>query len=73
MTCEEIAVVEAYYRQHQAELDEQDRGIRERAAQRTNPPEMEEILRRGGEKMAALRDIFAKKKTPERNGDHASG
>jgi len=55
---EEIDVVERYYRAHQAELDEEDRQIRERNAQRKNPPEVEEILRRGGEKMAALREEF---------------
>ena len=74
LTCEEITVVETYYRQHQAELDEQDRRIRERSAQRQNPPEAEEILRRGGEKLAALQGEFAKKKQrAERNGDQASG
>src|SRR6267378_5670040 len=71
---EEIAVVENYYRQHQEELDEQDRHIRARAGQRQNSPEVEEILRRGGEKMAALRAEFAKKKQLlERNGDHTAG
>jgi uncharacterized protein (DUF433 family) len=74
LTLEEIAVVADYYRQHRAELDEQDRRIRERAAQRRNPPEVEEILRRGSEKMAALREEFARRKREsERNGDHAAG
>ena len=74
LTHEEIAVVESFYRQHQKELDEEDRIIRERIAQRRNPPDMEEVLRRGGEKMAALREEFKKKKQPqERNGDQASG
>jgi uncharacterized protein (DUF433 family) len=40
---EEIAVVEHYYREHQEELDEQDRLIRERSAQRKNPPWVEKI------------------------------
>jgi uncharacterized protein (DUF433 family) len=74
LSADEIAVVEAYYRAHQAELDEQDRHIRAQSAQRVNPPEIEEILRRGGEKMAALKEKFARKKqAAERNGDHASG
>ena len=72
LTPEEIAVVEHYYREHQVELDEEDRRIRERSAQRKNPPEVEEILRRGGEKMAALREEFQRRKQ-ERNGDHAAG
>lgn len=72
LSCEEIAVVETYYRDHKADLDEQDRQIRERRAQRKNPPEIEALLQRGGEKMAALRDEFAKKKQPGPNGDHTS-
>src|SRR5260221_5882056 len=34
LTVEEIAVVEHYYRKHQAELDEEDRLIRERTEER---------------------------------------
>src|SRR6185436_14503111 len=41
---EEIAVVERYYREHQEELDEQDRRIRERSEQRKNPAWVEKIL-----------------------------
>jgi uncharacterized protein (DUF433 family) len=55
---EEIEVVEAYYRTHQAVLDEEDRQIRARQASRRNPAHVEEVLRRGGEKMAALRQEF---------------
>jgi hypothetical protein len=74
LTREEIAVVERYYREHRQELDEQDRRIRERSAQRKNPPEVEVILRRGTEKMAALREAFQRKKEQtERNGDCPSG
>ena len=73
LSLEEIAVVERYYREHQAELDEEDRLIRERIAQRQNPPEIDEKLRRAGEKMAALREEFKKKRDlQERNGAHAS-
>jgi uncharacterized protein (DUF433 family) len=56
---EEIAVVAEYYRQHQVELDEQDQRIRARSAGRKNPPHVDEILRRGGEKMASLKARFA--------------
>ncbi|MBI1832607.1 MAG: DUF433 domain-containing protein [Planctomycetes bacterium] len=74
LTVEEIGAAEAYYRLHQPELDEQDCRIRRRSAERTNPPEAEEMLKRGGKKMAALQDEFAKKKRQaEQNGDHASG
>ena len=43
LTHEEIAVVKRYYLEHQAELDEQDRRIRERTAQRKNPEWVEHI------------------------------
>ena len=72
LSCDEVAVVEAYYREHKEELDEEDRRIRERRAQRRNPPEIEAVLQRGGEKMAALREEFARRKQPEPNGDHTS-
>lgn len=58
---EEIAMVEQYYRDHQVEMDEEDRRIRDRNARRQTPPEIEEVLRRGGEKMAALREEFKKR------------
>src|SRR5271163_3748543 len=44
LTAEEIAVVERYYREHQEELDKEDRLIRERSAQRKNPPWVEKLL-----------------------------
>ena len=40
---EEIAVVERYYQEHKDELDEEDRQIRERSAQRKNPEWVEKI------------------------------
>ena len=52
----------------------QDRRIREKSSTRTTPPEIEEILRRGGEKMATLKEVFAKTKSPsERSDDKAAG
>jgi uncharacterized protein (DUF433 family) len=44
LSAEEIAVVERYYREHQAELDEEDRQIRECNAQNANPAWVEQIL-----------------------------
>src|SRR5438876_4928826 len=44
---EEISVVERFYRENQAQIDEKDRRIRERSASRKNTPELEEIRRRG--------------------------
>jgi uncharacterized protein (DUF433 family) len=71
LTIDEIAVVEEYYRTHKQELDEEDRLIREQTTHRKNPPEIDEILRKGGEKMATLRDEFQRRKQ-ERNGDQPS-
>ena len=73
LTLEELQVVKRYVDDHYQEVMEQDRRIRERNANRRNPPGIEEILRRGGEKMAALREELKKKKSQERNGDNASG
>jgi hypothetical protein len=44
LTREEIDVVERYYREHQLELDEQDRLIRERSANRKNPEWVQKVL-----------------------------
>jgi hypothetical protein len=44
LTAEEIAVVERYYREHQQELDEEDRQMRERSATRKNPEWVEKVL-----------------------------
>lgn len=41
---EEIAVVEHYYRAHQAELDEEERLIQKRSGQNKNPPHVQKIL-----------------------------
>jgi uncharacterized protein (DUF433 family) len=72
VTLEEIQVVERYVQENYDAVMEQDRRIRERTANRKNSPEIEEILRRGGEKMAALREEVKKRKLQELNGDHAS-
>jgi hypothetical protein len=44
LSAEEIAVVERYYREHQQELDEEDRSIRERSTQKKNPAWLEMLL-----------------------------
>jgi uncharacterized protein (DUF433 family) len=63
LSAEEIAVVARYYREHQQELDEEDRAIRERNAQRKNPPEIEAILQSGKAKMQALGEQFVRQQT----------
>src|SRR5262245_5039181 len=73
LTVEEIQVVEGYVRENYNAVMEQDRRIRERNARRKNPPEVDAILQRGGEKMAKLREEFRQKnQAQERNGDPAS-
>jgi uncharacterized protein (DUF433 family) len=67
---DELLVVERFVQDHYEEIMEQDRRIRERNAGRKNPPEIEEILRRGGERMAALREQFKNRQfRQERSGD----
>ncbi|HVC94748.1 MAG TPA: DUF433 domain-containing protein [Pirellulales bacterium] len=74
LSVDEIQAVEQYVQENYEAVMNQDRLIRERNAQRRNAPHIDEILRRGGEKMAALRDELKKKKrSQERNGDRASG
>ena len=71
LTIAELHVVERYIRENFEAVMEQDRRIRERNTIRKNAPEIDAILQRGGEKMAALRTEFEKKKRAEKNGDHA--
>jgi uncharacterized protein (DUF433 family) len=73
LTVAEIAVVKEFFAENYDTIMEQDRRIRERTAHRQNPPEIEAILRRGGEKMNELRQQFQKTKLPERNGDNLAG
>jgi len=69
---EEIAVVRSYYAEHKAELDEQDRSIRERTAERQrqqhNSPALAAIGHLGARKLVALREKFARRNL---NGGHS--
>src|SRR5437773_1481803 len=66
LTVEEIKVVEHYYREHQAELDEEDRLIRARNAQRKNPEWVERIIAEGRAERMALLERLRQQKA---NGD----
>lgn len=55
LTTKEIEVVEEYVSAHREEVTEQDRRIRDRNAKRQTSPKLDEISRRGAEKMAAVR------------------
>jgi uncharacterized protein (DUF433 family) len=58
LTSAEIDVVERYYREHKNELDEEDRRIRERSAQRKNPEWVEQIAAESrAARQARLRDL----------------
>lgn len=66
LTHEEIAIVERYYREHQAELDDEDRQIRERNAQRKNPPWVEKIAAEGrAQRLAMLEKLRQEKANGE--------
>ena len=71
LTSEDIQVIQQYVRDNYEAVMEQDRRIRERSAQRTNSPEIEEIRQRGHAKAVALMEQFARSKTREKNGDHS--
>ena len=66
LTVEEIAVVDRYYREHQAELDEEDRQIRERNDKRKNPEWVEKIIADGRAERMALLERLRQQKA---NGD----
>jgi uncharacterized protein (DUF433 family) len=69
LSIEEIQLVEAYIRQHSAEVMEQDRRIRERAAARRGTDE--EIEKERAQRQARLAKYRQeiKHKRRERNGD----
>jgi uncharacterized protein (DUF433 family) len=73
LTLDELKVIEQYVQDNYQAVMEQDHRIRERNANRKIPPEIDEVLRRGGEKIAALREVFKNGKPQELNGDHVAG
>lgn len=66
LTVEEIKFVEAYYRENQAELDEEDRQIREQNDKRKNPEWVEKVLAEGRVERLKLMEKFRQQKA---NGD----
>ena len=62
LSTEEIAVVERYYREHQEELDAEDRVIRERSAQWQNPAWVEKVLEEAHAERLAIVDRLNKQK-----------
>ncbi len=54
LTAEEIAVVRRYYTDHQQELDEEDRLIRSRSAERRNPAWVEKVLEEARDERLAI-------------------
>jgi len=69
LTAEEIAVVERYYREHQAELDEDDRLIGDRTAERVRQQRLRfpEFEGTPEERLARLRLILESRRQ-EKNG-----
>src|SRR5438876_2519537 len=74
LTAEEIAVVERYYREHQAELDEEDRLIGDRTAERVQQQRLRfpEFEGTPEERLARLRLILESRRQ-EKNGERNSG
>jgi len=71
LTVEEIEAVEQYVHDHYEAVMEQDRHIRERNAQRTTPPEIQEIRRKGHAKVLALMEQFAQTKGEKQISDRS--
>jgi uncharacterized protein (DUF433 family) len=74
LTADEIAVVREYYYSHQAELDEQDRAIRERTAERIRQQRLRfpEATATPEERLSRLQRLLQEKRQ-ERNGEGHSG
>jgi uncharacterized protein (DUF433 family) len=69
LTLEEVQVIQQYVRDNYDAVMEQDRRIRERAANRVTPPEIQKIREEGGAIRLALMEKFARRKALEKNGD----
>src|SRR5580658_6057283 len=69
LSSEEIAVVERYYREHQAELDEKDRRIRERTEERVREQRLRfpELQGTAEERLARLKQLLDNRRQ-EKNG-----
>ena len=72
LTAQDIEAAQRYVRDNHDAVMEQDRRIRERSAERTVPPQIQEIRRKGRAKALALMEQFAKNKALEKNGDPSS-
>jgi uncharacterized protein (DUF433 family) len=71
LTGPEIQAVERYVRDNYEAVMEQDRRIRERAAARQKPPEVEEAEHKARlQRLENARQLI-RQKTQERNGDHS--
>ena len=70
LTSAEIAVVERYYREHQAELDEDDRLIRERTEERVRQQRLRfpELNGTTEERVARLKQLLESRRL-EKNGE----
>lgn len=73
LTVAEIEAVRHYVDDHQDEVREQDRLIRQRNATRKNPPEVEAILRQGREQRLAWLEGRRAQQAEAANGDGRSG
>ncbi len=72
LTEEEIQTIKKYVRDNHDAVMEQDRRIRERNAQRTISPEIQEIRKKGHAKALALMEQFGHK-AQEKNGEDSPG
>lgn len=73
LTLAEIEAVRQYVDEHQEEVREQDRLIRQRNATRKNPPSVEAVLRQGREHRLAWLERRGDRNAEAANGDGHSG
>lgn len=69
----EIEVAQRYVDEHLPEVLEEDRLIRERNATRKNSPEVEEILRKGREKVRERLAYYRNLRSESANGERRPG
>lgn len=68
LSAAELEVIEHYVEEHREEVMAEDHRIRERNANRRNPPHVEELLRRSREKRLALQERLRNHRQEDGNG-----
>lgn len=73
LSAAEIDAARRYVEEHQEEVAEEDRQIRERNANRKNSPEIEAILHRNRAKLAERLEYYRTQESGSKNGERNPG